>query len=744
MPHVCLLYSPVDGQSWEKYFTKLLDKSILTHVSLSVKVDSVETEKTFSECSVVVVILTMNLVECLLEPNSSVSDKLNSHQSVAVIVWSSLAEEFGKVKDRFSNSSKWREIQCDGSSGQCQKVIADLAGLVDEQEKSRKKKRHKRKTLEIIPDRVHKSNEKIAIIFHDKPSGTVQIKLEGGEYIDCRRQNDQTYTFKAPLHDFGVTKITVYVDGSPVHHCPFTYQTPSLEAFRSISFLAQSLGLNKDNMQELDRKLVEIYEATLPADLTLHRAANVHMMSNKVKRSDYGIPTLLHFAAQYGLTDLCCSVLDTPGSLAAFHIENKDGLDPAQIADKEGFHELASFIRMFVETAAVIEVSDELYLHMTGEHLYNNRSELQEEHKETTEKLQKLHTSKPKKKLPPVPKKQSRPSLPKSISEPILEEPEEIKPETPKRKELPLPQSKSFVIREPTKKPEGPQFAKRNPSPSPPVVKRSFSSDSLRPERGQEPPSNRSMSPAELMGMSGSGLNIERSPGSLGSSSLDELIEIQKGVSEKEFSIDEAERLYSAWRERNRSFKMSMKDRQKGLEDMRNTYAGVIHQAKARGERQSLFERIKSTFGGRKSSREDIYQPKIKHTTYERVADWTQNRASTLSSGSSSSGSSRDSRMSISSQDSVYHSSDTDSDDSTSQRRGGTTGDDKGNLKYHHLEQRDQFYKRRLINKHLDVNRSRHYSLAKRLSYKDHYLQQPITEDHVGPPPVPPRSTRPK
>lgn len=34
----------------------------------------------------------------------------------------------------------------------------------------------------------------------------------------------------------------------------------------------------------------------------------------------------------------------------------------------------------------MIEVSDELYLHMTGEHLYNNRSELQEEHKETTGK----------------------------------------------------------------------------------------------------------------------------------------------------------------------------------------------------------------------------------------------------------------------------------------------------------------------------------------------------------------------
>lgn len=95
---------------------------------------------------------------------------------------------------------------------------------------------------------------------------------------------------------------------------------------------------------------------------------------------------------------------------------------------------------------------------------------------------------------------------------------------------------------------------------------------------------------------------------------MDELIEIQRGVSEKEFSVDEAERLYSAWKERNRSLKMSIKDRQKGLEEMRNTYASVITQAKSRGERRSLFDRIKDKMGGRKSSKEEenIYQPKIK------------------------------------------------------------------------------------------------------------------------------------
>ena len=91
------------------------------------------------------------------------------------------------------------------------------------------------------------------------------------------------------VHDFGVTKLSVYVDGNMIHQCPFTFQTPSLEAFRSISFLSQALGLNRDNTKELDKKLVEIYEASLPADLTLHRAANIHMMSNKGQTSTFSL-----------------------------------------------------------------------------------------------------------------------------------------------------------------------------------------------------------------------------------------------------------------------------------------------------------------------------------------------------------------------------------------------------------------------------------------------------------------------
>ncbi|XP_061180975.1 phosphoinositide 3-kinase adapter protein 1-like isoform X2 [Saccostrea echinata] len=744
MPHVCLLYSAEDGQSWQSYFTNLLNKSKLTHISYNLKESASDLERTFTECHVVVLILTSSLVDFLKESSHPIHDKLNEHQRVAVISWPSLKEDLTQLKSVFSNASHWRELISEGSAEQCKQIVADLAGMVDEQEgNKKKKKRRRRTTIKVLPDRVHKCNEKIAIIFQEVPSGTVQIKLEGGEFVDCKRQNDYTYTFKAPLHEFGVTKLTVYVDAKVAHQCPFTYQTPSLEAFRSISFLAQALGLTKDNMEELDRKLVEIYESSIPADLSLHQAASSHMLSNRVGRSDFGIPTLLHFAAQYGLTELCCAVLDTPGSLAAFHIENKDGLDPAQIADKEGFHELANFIRMFVETAAVIEVSDELYLSMTGEHLYNNKSEITKEPQEDKEKQEKLHASRPKKKLPPVPRKHKS-VISKSVSQPIIEEEtEESKQEKPKRKQLPPPPGQlTKSMSDQTLHALEEESPPRKPSP-PPVQRKAFKQPEptkteegsrgreIQPSPEDKKRSPRSLSPAEFMGMTGEGLNMKKSPGSLGSSSLEELIEIQRGVSEKEFSIEEAEQLYGAWKERNRSLRTSIKDRHRGLEEMRNTYATVITQAKMQGERRSIFERLKSTFGTRKSSKPEIVfaQPNIKHTTYERVTDWT-NRASTLSSSSSASGSSRDSRMSISSQDSVYNSTDSDSEeDESSQRRGKpTTGETRGQI----------------FNKHLDVNRSKIYSMAKRMSYKEHYLQQSMSVDKEGPPPVPPRGSKPK
>lgn len=51
---------------------------------------------------------------------------------------------------------------------------------------------------------------------------------------------------------------------------------------------------------------------------------------------------------------------------------------------------------------------------------------------------------------------------------------------------------------------------------------------------------------------------------------------------------------------------------------MRSTYSEAIIQAKskAQAERRSLFDRLKTTFGGRKSSRSEITQPNIKANSF--------------------------------------------------------------------------------------------------------------------------------
>lgn len=59
-------------------------------------------------------------------------------------------------------------------------------------------------------------------------------------------------------------------------------------------------------------------------------------------------PTLLHFAAKYGLNELCAMLLDCPGVESACQIKNKNGLTPADLAAMENHGCLASMLDKFM------------------------------------------------------------------------------------------------------------------------------------------------------------------------------------------------------------------------------------------------------------------------------------------------------------------------------------------------------------------------------------------------------------
>lgn len=64
------------------------------------------------------------------------------------------------------------------------------------------------------------------------------------------------------------------------------------------------------------------------------------------------LPTLLHFAAKYGLTKLTGVLQQCPGALQAYSVMNKHGDYPNKLAEKSGFSDLRRLMDEFVVSLA--------------------------------------------------------------------------------------------------------------------------------------------------------------------------------------------------------------------------------------------------------------------------------------------------------------------------------------------------------------------------------------------------------
>lgn len=67
------------------------------------------------------------------------------------------------------------------------------------------------------------------------------------------------------------------------------------------------------------------------------------------------LPTLLHFAARYGLKKLTTVLLQCPGALQAYSVMNKDRDYPNTLAEKSGFIDLRQFMDEYIVSAAMSE-----------------------------------------------------------------------------------------------------------------------------------------------------------------------------------------------------------------------------------------------------------------------------------------------------------------------------------------------------------------------------------------------------
>ncbi|XP_012525011.2 uncharacterized protein LOC105830310 isoform X2 [Monomorium pharaonis] len=117
-----------------------------------------------------------------------------------------------------------------------------------------------------------------------------------------------------------------------------------------LEFMCQTFGFSStDNREQLDNWMVHAFQKNIPPHFNLLSTPNgmVPVYKNCTSSEEY--PTLLHFAARFGLEKLAWQLLECPGSDLACDLKNATELTPADLAEQAGHAKLAHQLRGYMQ-----------------------------------------------------------------------------------------------------------------------------------------------------------------------------------------------------------------------------------------------------------------------------------------------------------------------------------------------------------------------------------------------------------
>lgn len=224
--------------------------------------------------------------------------------------------------------------------------------------------------LTVQPNRVRCGDqETIFVIFSHKIDQYSELEFEfSSEGLDTKRipatvENSYTLSVSAPDFPAGAVSLTLLTDQSSVSLKPLTYYTDMGEVSRflenatdPVNFICQAFKLQSNTTESLDNMLTECLKSKMPATgLQLFGIRQIEEDNMASCQRNEELPTLLHFAAKYGMKKLTTALLQCPGALQAYSVMNKNGDYPNTLAQKCGFSDLRQFMDEFVETADMLK-----------------------------------------------------------------------------------------------------------------------------------------------------------------------------------------------------------------------------------------------------------------------------------------------------------------------------------------------------------------------------------------------------
>ncbi|XP_077351475.1 phosphoinositide 3-kinase adapter protein 1 isoform X2 [Festucalex cinctus] len=216
--------------------------------------------------------------------------------------------------------------------------------------------------LTVQPSRLLCGREEdIFVIFTDQvddlSSPEVEFSSENNttKTVPCTVVNEYTISLTAPEMPAGVVSLTLCTNQLRISLKCVTYYTNLGEVGRClenaadpINFLCQAFNVMSNSTEVLDNILTDSIKSKMPECLHLFGIRQIEEHNMAAYKRNEELPTLLHFAAKYGLKKLTSFLLQIPGALQAYSVMNNNGDYPNTLAEKSGFPDLRQFIDEFV------------------------------------------------------------------------------------------------------------------------------------------------------------------------------------------------------------------------------------------------------------------------------------------------------------------------------------------------------------------------------------------------------------
>ncbi|XP_030012115.1 phosphoinositide 3-kinase adapter protein 1 isoform X2 [Sphaeramia orbicularis] len=224
--------------------------------------------------------------------------------------------------------------------------------------------------LSVQPSRVRCGEQQtIYIMLKDRVDVESVPEVEfSSEHAAAKRiratvENEYTLSVCAPDMPAGAVSVTLHTEQSSMNLRPLTFFTDLGEVSRHlenaadpVNFICQAFNLTSNSRESLDIMLTDSLKSKMPATgMQLFGIRQIEENNMASCKRNEELPTLLHFAAKYGLKKLTSTLLQCPGALQAYSVMNRNGDYPNTLAEKNGFSDLRQFIDEYVETADMLK-----------------------------------------------------------------------------------------------------------------------------------------------------------------------------------------------------------------------------------------------------------------------------------------------------------------------------------------------------------------------------------------------------